>query len=560
MIRKNKIFHFLLILFIMFPACADQAQEERTTAGAGGYTVELPGFPGKDFLITDFGAVNDGLTLNTEAINDAIDVCCSSGGGRVVIPEGVWLTGPIRLKSNVNLYAMAGALVLFSRDFDDYPYIQSYFEGRRDYRAMPLIYGDNLENIAITGEGIFDGSGDAWRPVKKSKTTSSQWQALVASGGVLDRSGNTWWPNTYAYEVSMDPDGFREKLGDLPDRDSYKAFYRPPLVQLISCDRILLEGPFFQNSPAWCIHPLMCTNLTVNRINVKNPWYAQNGDGIDVESCEHVSIRNSHFDVGDDAICIKSGKDAEGRKRGMPTRYLTVENCVVHRGHGGFVVGSEMSGGVSDIRVSNCAFIGTDVGLRFKSTRGRGGVVENIYIENIRMTGIATDAIIFNLFYANQAPRDMNGDPGEGLLAYVPEVNEGTPEFRDIHISGITCHGARSALNVMGLPEMPVSGLSLEHSVFTCDRGISCLFAGGLEIRDVRVLTENGPTLTFINVAGAEIEEVEGNSELLLQVDGSASADISLACPDEASVQDRIVLGDSAPEGCVRTAGPQNIN
>jgi polygalacturonase len=517
-----------------------------------GFKVLRPSFPDREFVITDFGAVNDGVSLNTESINRAIESCHAAGGGRVVIPSGVWVTGPIQLKSNVDLHVEEGAVVLFSKNFNDYPFVDSYFEGRMAHRAMPLIFGDSLSNIAITGKGVFDGSGEVWRPVKKMKTTESQWRELVRSGGVVDRQGNTWWPDRYAYEVSQDPEHYSGIIGTMPDRDLYKAYFRPPLVQLISCERVLLEGPLFQNSPFWCIHPIMCSHVTVNEVMVVNPWYAQNGDGIDVESCNNVSIRNSHFDVGDDAICIKSGRDEEGRRRGMPTRDLIVDNCIVHHGHGGFVVGSEMSGGVKDVWVSNCTFLGTDVGLRFKSNRGRGGVVENINIDNIRMIDIATDAIIFNLFYAGLAPTEMGANPFEKMMASAPEISEETPVFRNISISHINCQGADHALQILGLPEMPVHGLSLKHSVFSTERGIQCLFAKGLTIEDALVRTRDHPAVTLQNVEGARILGVEGNHETTVAVEGPASKNIVIGASDPGQLKTRTLVDPRSGEGTVR--------
>ena len=543
------------VSFLCLAIIAGCSDSETTTKQTSYFKVELPDFPDAEFVITDFGAVNDGITMNTGPINSAIEACSQSGGGKVIIPEGVWITGPIRLKDNVNLHASEGALVLFSRNFDDYPYVFTYFEGRRDFRAMPLLFGDSLSNIAITGKGIFDGSGDAWRPVKKMKMTDGQWSALLNSGGALNEKGDIWWPNQYAYEASKDPVRLSRKLADDPERDKYKAYFRPSLVQLVGCDKILLEGPLFQNSPGWCIHPLMCTNLTVNDITVRNPWFAQNGDGIDVESCKYVTIKNSQFDVGDDAICIKSGRDKEGRERGMPTQFVEVDNCIVHHGHGGFVVGSEMSGGVSDIWVRNCSFTGTDVGLRFKSTRGRGGVVENIHIENIRMINIARDAIIFNLFYAGLAPTEMGEDPIESLVSNAPEVSEETPEFRNISISNVNCQGALRALNIMGLPEMPVNGLTLENSVFSSEMGINCLFANDLTISNVIVQTNGHPSMQFINVTGAEITSVSGNNEVLLYVDGSETKDIRLNTDNEERSKKMTVITERTDEGVVTFGG-----
>ncbi|MBN2697199.1 MAG: glycoside hydrolase family 28 protein [Bacteroidales bacterium] len=548
--KLPSVLYFSSLFILLLTGCNDNRTEVTAPEGSR-FEVSLPDIPDAEFLITDYGAVNDGLTLNTEAINKTIEACHESGGGKVIIPEGVWITGPIQLKNNINLHAAEGAVVLFSRNFDEYPFVLSYYEGRRDFRAMPLIYGDSLTNIAITGKGIFDGSGDAWRPVKKMKMTNSQWLELVNSGGALNEQGDIWWPNEYAYEASKDPDRIREQLADDPERDKYKAFYRPYLVQLISCDRVMLEGPLFQNSPGWCIHPLMCTNLTVNDITVRNPWYSQNGDGIDVESCKYVTIKNSSFDVGDDAICVKSGKNKEGRERGMPTRFVEVDNCIVHHGHGGFVVGSEMSGGVSDIWVRNCSFTGTDVGLRFKTTRGRGGVVENIHIENIRMIDIDRDAIIFNMFYAGLAPTEMGENPIEGLIANAPEVSEETPVFRNINITNVNCQGAASALNIIGLPEMPVSGLSISHSVFSTEDGIRCLFASDLSLENVTVVTAGQPTMNFMNVAGAAITSVSGNNEVLLNADGSRTKDIRITTDNPEKAKSMTVIGDEADKGAV---------
>ena len=538
-----------ILLTLSGSGCGDATDlEQDATAIAGKFEVIRPSFPDRSFNILDYGAVNDGLSLNTESINNAILDCSESGGGTVIIPQGVWLTGPIRLQSDVNLHVEEGAVVLFSSDFDDYPFVRSYFEGQRDLRAMPPLFGDSLTNIAVTGKGVFDGSGDAWRPVKKMKTTENQWEELVESGGVVSEEGDIWWPNQYAYEVSKDPDKYRTIIADLPDRDAYKAFYRPPLVQLISCNKVLLEGPLFQNSPGWCIHPLMCQHLSVNNISVKNPWYAQNGDGIDVESCTYVSITNSHFDVGDDAICVKSGRNEEGRKRGIPTRYMLVDNCVVHHGHGGFVVGSEMSGGVSEIWVSNCTFLGTDVGLRFKSTRGRGGVVENIHIENIRMINIERDAIIFNLFYAGLAPTEMGENPIDRLIEDAPPVSEETPEFRNITIRNVNCQGAHRALKILGLPEMPVGNLTLENSVFRTTSGVECLFASGLQIKGVKVTTDGHPTMQMVNVMESRIEGVRGNHETLVYIDGSETKGVEIVPDPSETMEGRIRLTGAVKE------------
>jgi polygalacturonase len=509
----------LAILPVVPEAMANQGNETPQ------FNVDKPRFPDREFIITDFGAVKDGVTLSTESINRTIRECNAAGGGKVIIPQGIWITGPVRLLSNVNLHMDEGAMVVFSSDFNDYPYVYTSFEGKNAFRAMPLIFGDSAENIAITGNGIIDGSGDAWRPVRKTKMTSLQWSELIKSGGVVNESGDTWWPDEYAYQASSDPAGYSERLAKGEDMAKYKAYFRPPLVQFVNCSKVLLEGPLFQNSPGWGIHLLLCSLVTVHDISVRNPWYAQNGDGIDIESCRYVLVDHSRFDTGDDAICLKSGKDKEGRERGKPTQYVEVSYCMVHHGHGGFVVGSEMSGGVRDIWVHDCRFMGTDAGLRFKSMRGRGGVVEDIRIENIQMLNIKRDAIVINLFYNGLGPAESDGNT-LNATPVIHEINEGTPVFKNISITDISCQGADRAMQVMGLPEMPVSGLTLGNSVFNTGKGIECSFANELTMRDVVVITQNAPSFNLINVEGVDISECRGNNEVFLNIDGPESKDI----------------------------------
>ena len=245
--------------------------------------------------------------------------------------------------------------------------------------------------------------------------------------------------------------------------NEYKRFLRPVMVNFINCKNVYLEGVIFQNSPAWNLHPLMCENIILENVLVRNPSYAQNGDALDLDSCKNALIINSKFDAGDDGICIKSGKDADGRKRGKPCENVVVDGCTVFAGHGGFVVGSEMSGGVRNINVRNCQFLGTDVGLRFKSTRGRGGVVENIYINGISMTSIKGDAITFNMFYGGSSAVTNYEDENIKESFSQMQVDETTPVFRNIQIENIVCNGAGRAMEFTGLPEMPIDGIYLKN-------------------------------------------------------------------------------------------------
>lgn len=455
--------------------------------------VEQPAFANNEVNIREFGAVSDGATLNTRAINDAIQAVNAKGGGKVVIPEGLWLTGPIELLSNVNLYTEPNALVVFTGDFDAYPIIATSFEGMETRRCQSPISARNAENIAITGHGTFDGSGDSWRPVKKEKLTAAQWDKLVKSGGVLDASKKIWYPTAGSLKGAMACKMFNNPEGIETDAEweEIKPWLRPVMVNIVKSKKVLLEGVTFKNSPSWCLHPLSCEHITLNNVKVFNPWYSQNGDAIDLESCKNALIINSVFDAGDDAICIKSGKDEDGRKRGEPCQNVIVKNNTVLHGHGGFVVGSEMSGGVKNIYVADCTFLGTDVGLRFKSTRGRGGVVENIHIENIYMINIPNEPLLFDLFYGGKGAGE---EPEEELIkrmkTAVPPVTVETPSFRDIHISNIYCKGSGRAMFFNGLPEMPIKNVSVRNVVITeAQEGAVISQADGVTLDNVRIET-----------------------------------------------------------------------
>lgn len=472
--------------------------------------VKQPSFPDYQVNILDFGAKPDGITLNTEAINKAIRQVNEKGGGRVVIPAGLWLTGPIELLSNVDLHLEYNALVLFSADHTLYPIISTSFEGLETRRCQSPIFARGAENIAITGYGTFDGNGDTWRPVKKSKLTEGQWKKLLASGGVTNEKGDVWYPSEGARDGAKVTSEF-----NVPDSEIVKAkgdtlwesirdFLRPVLLSFSECKQVLLEGVTFKNSPSWCLHPLMCEHLTVNNISVSNPWYSQNGDALDIESCTNVLVVNSTFDAGDDAICIKSGKNEEGRKRGIPTQNVIVYNNTVLHGHGGFVVGSEMSGGVKNIYVDNCTFLGTDVGLRFKSTRGRGGIVENIHINRVNMINIPGEPVLFDLFYGGASVKDE-----------VPPVSEETPVFRNIYINDVTCKGAGRAIFFNGLPEMPIENINLKGiTISDAAEGAILSRAKGVTIDNLKIQTKTpSPTVRLTNVStikvnGEEVAEV----------------------------------------------------
>ena len=474
--------------------------------------VQQPVFPAYEVNIEKFGAKGDGLFLNTKAINDAIKEVNQRGGGKVIIPEGIWLTGPIELLSNVNLYTEQNALVLFTGDFEAYPIIATSFEGLETRRCQSPISARNAENIAITGYGTFDGNGDCWRPVKKGKLTASQWKKLVNSGGVLDEKQEIWYPTAGSLKGAMACKDFNVPEGINTDEEwaEIRPWLRPVLLSIVKSKKVLLEGVTFKNSPSWCLHPLSCEDFTVNNIMVINPWYSQNGDAIDLESCKNALIINSVFDAGDDAICIKSGKDEDGRRRGEPCQNVIVKNNTVLHGHGGFVVGSEMSGGVKNIYVEDCTFMGTDVGLRFKSTRGRGGVVENIYINNINMINIPNEPLLFDLFYGGKgAGEESEEDLLNRMKTSIPPVTEETPAFRNIHISNIVCRGSGRAMFFNGLPEMPISNITVKNVVMTeATDGVVISQVDGVTLENVYVESSKGNNI--LNVKNAKNLIVDG--------------------------------------------------
>jgi polygalacturonase len=499
--------------------------------------IAAPVFKKDTFNIVAYGAKGDGLTFNTNYINKAINDCSQAGGGVVLVPEGVWLTGPIVLRSNVNLHIDRAATLQFSDDKDLYPLVLGNWEGRPAVRCKSPISGDGLENIAITGKGIIDGNGDVWRAASREKYTETEWKKKIDPDlmGVLSDDGKTWYPSQGSFKGSKTKNaGVWETGKTLDDYKDIKDYLRPNLVVLTRCKKVLLEGAGFQNSPAWCLHPLMCEDLTLRDVHVRNPWNAQNGDGVDVESCKNVLIENSSFDAGDDGICIKSGRDADGRKRGMPTENVIIRGDIVYRAHGGFVIGSEMSGGARNIFVSDCSFMGTDIGLRFKTTRGRGGLVEKIYVKNIRMKDIIHEAIFLDMYYMAKA-RTLAGTKGQESNEPVPPVTEATPRFRDIHISNVVCDGAEEGIFIRGLPEMSIQDIYLDHIILKVDKGAEVIAAKNISLSDIRFMTDLKNTLIYVeNSSALRLDSVRYYMDPILgfSINGDKCGDIRVTNTD----------------------------
>ena len=442
-----------------------------------------PQIPDREVLLTDFG-VEAGDTC-TEAFASAFAYLDSLGGGTLRVPAGEWFTGPIILRSHIALNLQKDAQIKFIPEMSLYRSRDELF-GTGEYKRQAPIVAYQVTDIAITGEGIIDGGGDFWRPIRKEYATPEEWALLVADtvNGVLDDGEIRWSPIKQSERAFCQSQQIYQR-GKLMSWKHYKTMVRPENLWLYDCERVLLEGVTFKNSPMWNLHPELCRELTIRRCNVQNEWYATNGDGLDLESCSHVLVQECTFDVGDDAICLKSGADEAGRKRGRPTEDVLVEDCKVLHAHGGFVVGSEMSGGVRNVHIRRCSFVGTDSGLRFKTNRQRGGLVENISVEDIEMTDIKADALLFDMYYHGQSPV-LEVFEGHSIAdSAVVAVTEATPCFRGISFHNIRCHGVGRTFYFDGIHEMPVHDITIDN-LFS-EASAPSLFSEckGITLRDI---------------------------------------------------------------------------
>ncbi|MGA3066994.1 MAG: glycoside hydrolase family 28 protein [Tepidisphaeraceae bacterium] len=470
----------------------------------------------KIFNIETFGAVPDGKTPATLAIQKALDACGAAGGGQVIVPAGTFFTAPLSLRSGVDLHLEAGALLTFSKDHKDYPLILSSYEGKETYICQPPIWGQNLTNVSITGPGAIDGQGQTWRTVKRSKLTDQQWNDLVASGGVTDDDQTQWWPSDTSRTDLRKLFAIRAKSGppNIEDYRPLRDLLRPNLILLADCTHVLLQDATFRNSGSWDIHLLDSSDIAVRHITVHNELWAQNGDGIDVDSCANVLIENSTINAGDDDICLKSGRDEAGRLHARPTQHVIVRNCEIGWGHGGIAIGSETSGGIRDVDVYNCTLTGTDIPIRFKTVRGRGGVVEDIHIHNIAISKVTNTCILFDMYYQEKNPK--------------PEpVSVRTPIFRDITIRDVICYSGKRAINVRGLPELPMNNITLENVRLNCDGGASFSDGRDFVLRNVSITSRTAPALETYNIANLTLDHVDA----VVQAAGTPQASAKETAP-----------------------------
>jgi polygalacturonase len=486
--------------------------------------------------VLDFGAMGDGRTLCTTGIQAAINACAAAGGGKVFVPPGRYLTGPIFLKSNLEFEVLAGATLLGSTNFADYPTIPGWWEGLERTVYASMITGIDLENVAITGPGTLDGQGAVW----------------------LEAWGKT--------------EQLRKKLG-LTGREpenppgSPLPWPRPRMINLYRSRKVFIRGLTIHASPSWTVHPVLCEDVYIEGLTILNPPHSWNTDGIDPESCRNVRISGCYISTGDDCIMLKSGYKQIPGKPFLPTENVVVTNCTFNAGGCGVGIGSETAGGVRNVAISNCVCDGTTCGLYFRTARGRGNVVENVSAVNVVMRNLEDTGIIFSMFYEDEDRSTAR------------PVDVRTPIFRNFHCSDVLLDGAKVAIVVEGLPESPIQRLSLENVfVRAAEKGISCYQVHGLNLSNAVVNANSGPSVGCKNILDLELvcvrspkselkvpaivlEDVHGamvqscsaaeSSLALVQLKGEGNRDITLALNRVSKQTQEVVFADRASEEAV---------
>jgi len=387
------------------------------------------------------GAVEGGETKNTKAIAAAIQACAEAGGGRVLVPAGRWLTGPVHLRSHIELHLAEGAELIFSDKFEDYlPVVLVRGGGVEFYNYSPLIYAKDCENVAITGPGRLNGNAKAWWAWAKKETKR-------------------------IFELGPQGVPLEKRVFGTPE-----AAIRPSFVVFLNCRNVLMEGFTIGSGPNWTIHPIYCENVIIRRVHVLTD--GPNNDGIDPDSCRNVLVEHCVFDTGDDCVVLKSGYNEDGWRVARPMENLVMRHCSSKRGHGGLVIGSEMSGDVRNVYMHDCDFEGTDRAVRIKSKRGRGGVVEKVWAENLRVKNLQYEAVILNMDYG----ADRN-------KAY----SEKAPVFRDIHIKNVKGEGMPVAIRIQGLEDSPIENVTFEDIDLRSEKGLLIDGANGVNFKNVRL-------------------------------------------------------------------------
>lgn len=386
--------------------------------------------------ITEFGAVPDGMSLCTAAIQHAIDTLATQGGGHVDVPAGIWLTAPFKLKSGIDLHLAPNAIIQLTED-------RSLHLRKGQKKADFAITATDAHDFSITGKGIIDGNGEFWRAVKRGKQSDVEWKEYLSLGGTVSKKGDLWYPFNLKTQGNIAPTmEQQEKM-------------RVNMIRFTNCQRVLIQGVTLQNSPKFHLTTADCQDVIIDGVMVRCPWNAQNGDAIDIGTSQRVLIINNIIDCGDDGICMKGGTGDASIGHG-PCQDILIRNNTVFHAHGGFVIGSEFSAGMCKIVVCDNTFSGTDTGLRFKSATGRGGKTDNIYCYNINMTDIKDQAVVFETTYADKAVSGTTG-PVTG--------SKWIPEFQGINIYNINCNRCKTGVKATGGKGM-IHDIMIKNSLF----------------------------------------------------------------------------------------------
>ncbi len=434
----------------------DQPKTETTSIKVDIPDFPPPNFPSGTYDILKYDADPSGKRKSTLAFASAIKKASQNGGGTVYVPEGNYLTGPIHLKSNIKLNLDKNAVIKFSTYPPDYlPPVFTRFEGMELYNFSPLIYAKDCNNVAITGSGKIIGNGQAWWHHKKNQEKT----ARVLQQMILE--------------------------GTPPEKriiaDNYSEYLRPSFIQTVNCKNVLISDLTIKDGPMWTVHPVYSENVTIR--NLKIETHGPNTDGIDIDSCSNVIIRNCVFDTDDDCIALKSGLNKDGWRVNRPTRNVFINGIYTKKGHGGIVIGSEMSGGIENVLAQNCTFNGTDRGLRIKSMKGRGGYIKNIYFRNITMNDIQKQAIRINMNYGSSTLQPKTEKP---------------PLCKNIYYENITCKNAETAAEFIGLSHQLTQNIYLKDIDITAKKGLTAENIKNIELKNTNISAPK-PIYTFHN-------------------------------------------------------------
>lgn len=514
---KNIIFFILVAAVILLPTVFSQKESTAPIVSLpekvySTITLDTPynstlqimktDFSDHTCSISDYGAIPDDKTVNTKAFSDAIEDCAKGGGGHVIVPAGTWLTGPIQLLSNIDLHLEKDATVKFTTDPNDYlPTVFSRFEGIEYYNYSSLIRADNAENIAITGEGTLDGQGQAW------------WNFSSASIKNLYQMGENGVPVE------------KRNFGTVQDG------LRPTFIEFVNCKIIRIDSVTIVKGPMWTIHPLYSHDITITNINIQTDP-GPSTDGIAIDSSQNVLIDNSVFSTGDDAVVLKSGRDADGRRVNIPTENIVIRNCHVIEAHGAVAVGSEMSGGVKNVLAQNITVDNAQYGFRVKSNSNRGGNVENIWVEDFKINSLSQAAVQFNMFY------ERNMITGENFI----------PVFHNIHVDNLYCKNTADSINFFGIPGGYLKNINLKNIEIVKSRsGLQIENAEDISLDNINIRPKYSPVFDLLSPQNVTLSNSScpAKTNNCFNITGASSKNIRLINNDFNQDKKRITIDNS---------------